>query len=135
MKNITIEPLRINETDLNTKRMFDLMAVSSTDGPQPLYIQTVYRILRDMRLRQQETGGSFNYALFKKHIKDAYLTPPQMGPLQQRLDTLESFMPQSQTGTQPTKGKKAKQTSGNDWTPKVRPFEMVVELIYLCSQY
>lgn len=135
MKNVTVEPLRINESDLNTKRMFDLMAVSSNDGPQPLYIQTIYRILRDMRMKQQESGGRFSYALFKKHIDSARLTPFQMGPLQQRLDTLESFMPESQTAAPQKQGKKVKAVCGNDWTPKVRVMDIGAKFIYHYLQY
>jgi hypothetical protein len=70
-----------------------------------------------MRMKQQETGGAFNYVHFKQLVDAAGLSPFQTGPLQQRLDTLESFMPKEQTSAdQP---KKKKQQFGNDWTPKV----------------
>lgn len=76
--------------------MLDLMAVNR-DDPMPLYLHSVTRILRELRIVQQETSGAFNYADFKRRIMDVGLTPMQLGPLQQRLDTLESFMPSSQT--------------------------------------
>ncbi len=122
--NVQIEPLRINQSDLNTKRMLDLMAVSQDDGPMPLYLHAINRILRDMRMVQQQTNGSFNYAEFKRLVGDTNMTPGQLAPLSQRLDTLESFMPKSQTdlGTkdQPKKKQKDESGSGNDWTIKVR---------------
>ncbi|TVY21376.1 hypothetical protein LARI1_G001467 [Lachnellula arida] len=126
LKNVTVEPLRINQSDLNTKRMLDLMAVNQTNGPVPLYVHTIYRILRVMRLKQQETGGTFNYLLFKKHVDAAGLSPDQLRPLQQRLDTLESFMPQGQTVDLSSKPKgKSGPTTGNDWTPKAGTLTIV----------
>jgi hypothetical protein len=121
--NIKIEPLRISQGDLNTKRMLDLMAVSHDDGPMPLYMHAVYRILREMRIEQQETGVSFSYANFKSRVAETAMTPAQLSPLTQRLETLESFMPETQIrGTEGTKlrGKaKAASQHGNNWTSKV----------------
>lgn len=97
--SITVEPLLIEQSDLNTKRMLDLMAVSSDDGRLPLYLHSVYRILREMRMDQQEFGEIFNYGEFKSKILGCGLTPQQLAPLEQRLDTLESFMPKSQTSS------------------------------------
>lgn len=70
----------------------ELMAVKNGETV-PLYIHTVYRILREMRVLQQVLGSPFNYHDFKSQIMDSGLAPTQLGPLQQRLDTLESFMP------------------------------------------
>ncbi|KUJ12771.1 uncharacterized protein LY89DRAFT_592320, partial [Mollisia scopiformis] len=115
--NVQIEPLRINQSDLNTKRMLDLMAVSSDDGPMPLYLHAINRILREMRMVQQQTNGSFNYAEFKRLVADCNMTPGQLAPLTQRLDTLESFMPRSQTQVDnKEQARKKKNESGNDWT-------------------
>ena len=33
--DVEVEPLRINQSDLTTKRMMDLMAVSPDNGPMP----------------------------------------------------------------------------------------------------
>ncbi|PYI08410.1 hypothetical protein BO78DRAFT_441894 [Aspergillus sclerotiicarbonarius CBS 121057] len=101
--NITVEPLHIDQKDLNTKRMMDLMAVSQTDGDMPLYMHTVKRILRQMRIRQQEAHTGFSYTDFKARILSARLTPAQVEPLKQRLDTLESFMAQAQVTARPSK--------------------------------
>lgn len=116
---VEVQPLRIRQEDLNTKRMLDLMAVSHNDGPMPLYIHTVYRILRDMRLAQQETGLGFNYAEFKRQLDYTPMTPAQLGPLNQRLDTLESFMPSDETKILGKEKKDTLDKSGTDWASKV----------------
>jgi len=102
------------------------MAVSQDDGPMPLYLHTVYRILREMRIEQQEAGTAFDYQDFKLRLMDTAMTPTQLGPLKQRLDMLESFMPPAQTAVKQTyskgKGRSKKKTAdrdGNDWTSVV----------------
>lgn len=93
------------------------MAVGQDDGPMPLYMHTVKRILREMRIVQQETGAGFDYQGFKRRLMSSNLTPSQLEPLNQRLETLESFMPKSQTGKGgATNGKKPR---GSIWEPKV----------------
>ncbi len=49
LPNVEIEELRFNESDLNTKRMLDLMAVNSSHG-MPLYMSVINRILRELRI-------------------------------------------------------------------------------------
>lgn len=103
--NINVEPLRIHEQDLNTKRMVDLMSVK-VGGTTPLYMHVVNRILRELRIKQQQTPGSqFNCRAFRQMLDQEDLTDHQRVPLDQRLDNLESFMARNQ---QP----------GNDWTPR-----------------
>jgi len=101
---VSVQPLQLDEHDLNTKRMLDLMAAS--DGSLPLYLHVVQRILRELRVEQQQqalTLGKesawprFNYAEFKRRIDGLQLQPQQSISLQQRLDTLESFMVKEQT--------------------------------------
>ncbi|KHN99359.1 uncharacterized protein MAM_03057 [Metarhizium album ARSEF 1941] len=93
LPNVEVQELRISQRDLNTKRMLDLMAVSSIqEGTMPLYLHIVTRILRDLRIEQQKNGGFFNYRAFRRAIAAEGLTPGQSAPLKQRLDTLESFM-------------------------------------------
>lgn len=104
--------------------MLDLMAVGQGEGSVPLYMHTVQRILRNMRLEQQETGLPFDYHLFKNRVMDADLLVSQLEPLKQRLDTLESFMPREQVpalGAFRKKGLKAGRW-GSDWNPEVRNF-------------
>lgn len=99
--------------------MLDLMAVGQDNGPLPLYMHTVQRILRVMRVEQQSRGTGFDYAGFKTRILDSGLTPGQLEPLKQRLDTLESFMPLQQAF--PYIGAKVEAKRwGSDWTPLVR---------------
>lgn len=120
--NIEVEPLQIDQSSLNTKRMLDLMAVGQEKGPIPLYVHTVLRILREMRLLQQEDGSRFDYHMFKKKILAADLLPSQLDPLMQRLETLESFMPRQQVRLQgnPKKWKGKAQMNGSSWKPEVR---------------
>jgi hypothetical protein len=122
-KNIDVQPLEIDQEDLNTKRMLDLMAVESSGGTVPLYMHTLQRILREMRITQQQTGSKFDYLGFKRQILQCGLTPAQLDPLKQRLDTLESFMPRSQTTSSslgPVSEKKIAKSKGTKWTPTVR---------------
>ncbi|KAI1266184.1 hypothetical protein F5Y18DRAFT_23311 [Xylariaceae sp. FL1019] len=120
--NATVEPLKLDESNLNTRRMLELMAFDKT---QPLYMQVLQRILRDMRLEQQVTRGGFRYSEFKRRLISEDLLPTQKQVLQQRLDTLESFMVESQTsnseGKKPgeKKKKKKKLVRGTNWNPKV----------------
>lgn len=98
--------------------MLELMAVGQDDGPMPLYMHTVKRILRDMRMVQQESGSRFDYQTFKRRLLTSSLIPSQLDPLRQRLETLESFMPPSQSANTGKNGKMAHQR-GSDWTSKV----------------
>ncbi|RKF59169.1 putative p-loop containing nucleoside triphosphate hydrolase [Golovinomyces cichoracearum] len=127
--NVKIEPLLISETDLNTKRMLNLMAVNTEDGPMPLYLHLISRILRELRLEQQQKKTSFSYSLFKQKVSSVQITPAQMSPLNQRLDTLESFMPKSQTKAQFYSSSFSRSSNlssvsnkseekGNDWSSK-----------------
>ncbi|KAK7419259.1 hypothetical protein QQX98_003411 [Neonectria punicea] len=121
LPNVTVEELRINQSDLNTQRMLDLMAVSSIQGSgMPLYLHVVSRILREQRILQQRVGTAFDYAAFKRALETESLTEGQLAPLKQRLDTLESFMVEKQTmtmvGKSPAK-KKNLSSDGNSWKP------------------
>ncbi|RAQ99312.1 p-loop containing nucleoside triphosphate hydrolase [Stemphylium lycopersici] len=110
--NVSVEPLQIDSHALNTKRVLDLMAVKPEEGSVPLYVHTVNRILREMRMSQQATGTRFDYQAFKEEILAADLSPAQLAPLSQRLAMLESFMPQ--TGDR-AKGKHGKSPTGTSW--------------------
>ncbi|KAK4239478.1 hypothetical protein C8A03DRAFT_32430 [Achaetomium macrosporum] len=125
--NIKVEELRLNESDLNTKRMLDLMAVT-TGGNLPLYLHVAQRILRDLRVIQQKTDTGFSYASFKQSLALENLTEMQLAPLKQRLETLESFMVESQakaydmfnlSQTPRSKAKSAAaKSSGTSWVPR-----------------
>lgn len=96
------------------------MELMAFDRAQPLYASVIQRILRDMRLTQQEKPGNFNYREFITKLEDEPLSPDQKRGLRQRLDTLQSFMVADQI--KPFgRGKSAGSIlrSGTDWTPKV----------------
>lgn len=99
----------------------------------PLYLHVLNRILRDMRIEQQQKGSHFSYEVFKEKLLTANLTSMQLAPLQQRLDTLESFMPK-RPSEQAAAGKKKKSSAQaaaeqkknssaqeTGWTAKVGP--------------
>ncbi|KAI1328109.1 hypothetical protein F5Y16DRAFT_409972 [Xylariaceae sp. FL0255] len=117
LENVAIEKLQLDEAQLDTKRMFELMAF---EGSQPLYAQVIQRILREMRLEQQVTGGGFSYKKFLQRIAESNLKPDQRAFLQQRLDTLESFMVTEQISNRKYSSKK----SGTKWAPT--PGELII---------
>ncbi|KAI1271573.1 hypothetical protein F5Y07DRAFT_413424 [Xylaria sp. FL0933] len=127
LKNVTVEALRLDQADLNTKRMMELMAFDST---QPLYAQVIQRILRDMRLEQQDKEGTFNYSEFVRKVDNEKLSPDQKRGLQQRLDTLESFMVPAQVSLRRPAGHDGKRL-GTDWTPKAGEL-LIVDLSCPC---
>ena len=96
--------------------MLDLMAVSTDDGSVPLYVHTLSRILRRLRLEEQNSDRPFEYSRFIQLVENEGLSPGQKAPLQQRLDTLESFM--ARRRVKPSRSRVDK-SDGNDWSPKV----------------
>jgi hypothetical protein len=91
----------------------DLMAVDQEGSKLPLYLHAISRILRDMRLISQQNNAGFNYREFKRQVDLCDMTPAQLLPLNQRLETLESFMPRSQTSGKPAA--QSKSGGGNDF--------------------
>jgi hypothetical protein len=108
--------------------MLDLMAVGQDDGPMPLYMHTVKRILREMRIIQQEKETGFDYQEFKRRLMSSNLTPAQLEPLSQRLETLESFMPKCQT--RKTKTSDEKTPPPSTWEPQVVVPGFVVQELF-----
>ncbi|KAJ5471837.1 hypothetical protein N7539_008780 [Penicillium diatomitis] len=125
--NIEVQPLQIDQSHLNTKRMLDLMSVARDSGAGPLYLQTVQRILREMRLLQQSTGLPFDYQEFKTRVLGSGLLTGQLEPLKQRLDILESFMPphQASAGSKIKKTKAKSRDGGSNWAPKASQLTIV----------
>ncbi|KAG5931837.1 hypothetical protein E4U53_001576 [Claviceps sorghi] len=100
LKNVHVQELRLSQRNLNTRRMLDLMAVSSIQGGgMPLYFHVLTRILKDMRIKQQQTGGRFDYCAFKQALTGEKFSKDQNGPLMQRLETLESFLAPEHVGS------------------------------------
>ncbi|KAF7552085.1 hypothetical protein G7046_g7520 [Stylonectria norvegica] len=135
LPRVKVDELRINQADLNTERMLDLMAVSSIQGGgMPLYLHVVTRILRDLRILQQQTGSIFDYGAFKRALKNENLSDGQLAPLEQRLETLESFMVKKEAMSYDMfKANKAKNrtkipqsaSKGTSWTPVAQQLTIV----------
>ncbi len=103
-----VEPLLLQQRYLNVERLMTLMAVDSTEGQVPLYIQVIYKILREMA-REPNPKPGIDYHDFKRRILATDLTPAQLGPLNLRLDLLESFIAAPNLRSKQS-------TKGNDWT-------------------
>ena len=103
-----VEPLLLQQRYLNVERLMTLMAISSTEGQIPLYIQVVLQILREMA-REPNLKPGIDYRDFKRRILAKDLTPAQLGPLSLRLDLLESFIAAPMANSK-------RNASGNDWT-------------------
>ncbi|KAI9809358.1 MAG: hypothetical protein M1826_003936 [Phylliscum demangeonii] len=86
-----VQPLLLDEKDLSIDRMMRLMAVSTDDGPTPLYIVSICKVLRQMAKEARGAPG-LNYALFKQKLREEGFSDKQNDPLKLRLDILESFM-------------------------------------------
>lgn len=84
------------------------MAISRTEGQIPLYIQVMFQILREMA-REPNLKPGIDYRDFKRRILANDLIPAQLGPLNLRLDLLESFIAAPMANSKRNAG-------GNDWT-------------------
>ena len=103
-----VEPLLLQQRYLNGERLMTLMAISSTEGQIPLYIQVVLQILREMA-REPNLKPGIDYRDSKRRILAEDLTPAQLGPLSLRLDLVESFIAAPMANSK-------RNVSGNDWT-------------------
>ncbi|KAJ8124305.1 hypothetical protein O1611_g9336 [Lasiodiplodia mahajangana] len=126
LNGVTVEALRLDQADLNTKRMLELMAFDRT---QPLYAQVIQRILRDMRLDQQIKGGGFKYYDFVRKLEQEQLSPDQKRGLRQRLDTLQSFLIPEQVN--PFSHAKKSVPRGTNWAPRAGEL-IIVDLSCPC---
>jgi hypothetical protein len=89
----TVMPLYLEEQQLNISNIKTLMAVSGGSDSKPLYLGVLFQILRDLKQEAQERPG-VDYREFKRRIDEAKFAPGQTGPLQLRLQLLESFLDQ-----------------------------------------
>ncbi|KAL2008970.1 hypothetical protein VTN00DRAFT_7164 [Thermoascus crustaceus] len=92
-----VVPLYFREDDLNISMMKTLMAVGDET---PLYMEVVTKILREMAQAAQGSAG-FNFARFKQLLHDQRFIKGQMGPLNLRLQLLESFLQKGKQNTVP----------------------------------
>ena len=100
-KNLAVTPLLLHPNDLSIERMLKLMAFADSESSMPLYMEVARRILRKMATTS--SGSGFDYPNFKRLIERENLTRDQIGPLNLRLDLLESFLDMSQTSDRVTK--------------------------------
>jgi hypothetical protein len=91
-RDLVVKKLKLRDRDLNIERMLCLMSVDKSDGHPPLYMEYVRKILRELATIGSHHNAGFDYQLFKKMLGNADLTPMQRGPLNMRLDLLESFL-------------------------------------------
>ncbi len=103
LPRVQVRPLFFRVQDLNVSRMMTLMAVSQ-DGKQPLYLQVVRKILRDI-------GEPFDYDVFRRELNAQKFTTDQKAPLELRLDLLESFLVEKIIRHVPGSGAKRAATS------------------------
>ncbi|KAF2105965.1 hypothetical protein BDV96DRAFT_508514 [Lophiotrema nucula] len=92
---ITVEKLQLRSEHLNIDRMKTLMAVGK-ENDMPLYMQVIFKILRDMAVANGGTGR-FSYRDFKTKLQAKQFLDKQTGPLTMRIDLLESFLHNSVT--------------------------------------
>lgn len=86
--NLKVQPLMFRSCDLSIVRMNKLMAVATKEGPPPLYMEVVQRILRDIAIK----SDVFDYLQFNALLEGERLTNDQTSPMNLRLGLLESFM-------------------------------------------
>ncbi|KAJ5727247.1 hypothetical protein N7493_005067 [Penicillium malachiteum] len=93
---LTVEPMYLPKKDLNIGMMKTLMGMNDKMS-QPLYMDVVMKILRDMAIANQGRT-TFDYQLFRKLIDQQEWTKGQEVPLQMRLNVLDSFLEKKTTG-------------------------------------
>ena len=85
---VSVHAFRLRPRDLNVSSLLTLMSVDQSQSA-PLYIGQITKILREMA---STSPNGFDYSQFKRRLQTSHLTRAQQGPLQQRLDLLESFL-------------------------------------------
>ena len=103
-----VTPFLLRDQHLDVERIMNLMAVKGKEDGIPLYIeviqfkalslseeltltQVILRVLRQMAMENQGASG-LNYRAFKSRLEQEGFTGKQTGPLNLRLELLESFM-------------------------------------------
>ncbi|KAF2837504.1 hypothetical protein M501DRAFT_171180 [Patellaria atrata CBS 101060] len=88
---LRVEELKFHASHLNVERIKMLMALNDTDGEVPLYMEVFTRILRELAIAFPGRTG-VNYIEFKKRVQQEGFARSQTGPMNLRMDLLESFM-------------------------------------------
>ncbi|KAJ5129595.1 uncharacterized protein N7515_005634 [Penicillium bovifimosum] len=118
---LKVQPLYLPQKDLNISMMKTLMAVNNKAG-QPLYIEVIMKILRDMAIQNQGQAG-FNYAAFKNMLDKEQFVRGQLMPLTLRLEVLESFF---EPGSVPGATSKKSKEHDTDSTWKFSPGTLTI---------
>ncbi|KAK2810313.1 hypothetical protein FQN50_003044 [Emmonsiellopsis sp. PD_5] len=107
-----VSRMYFREDQMTIGMMKDLMAVSG-NGTTPLYMEVVTKVLREMAEENQGRRG-INFQLFRSRLREARFTKDQNGPLEMRLQLLESFL--QKPGTTVVRGKnRYAMPEGNVW--------------------
>ncbi|KAK2739634.1 hypothetical protein FQN55_009370 [Onygenales sp. PD_40] len=91
-----VSRMYFREDQLTLGMMKDLMAVSG-NGTTPLYMEVVTKVLREMAEQSQGRRG-IDFQEFRSRLREARFTKDQNGPLEMRLQLLESFLQKPSTG-------------------------------------
>ncbi|KAK8112289.1 uncharacterized protein PG998_008746 [Apiospora kogelbergensis] len=83
-----VMPLYLTESQLNISRILKLMAFDPTSGNVPLYMEVVVNITRQMAME----GPSFTYTEFRRRLDEVQWVRGQEGPLNMRLQLLDTFL-------------------------------------------
>ncbi|OAX85615.1 hypothetical protein ACJ72_00029, partial [Emergomyces africanus] len=86
----TVSRMYFREDQLTLGMMKDLMAFNG-DGTPPLYMEVVTKVLRSMAEESLSRRG-INFKAFRNRLNAEDWNKGQSGPLQMRLDLLESFL-------------------------------------------
>ncbi|OJD17578.1 hypothetical protein AJ78_02329 [Emergomyces pasteurianus Ep9510] len=89
----TVSRMYFREDQLTLGMMKDLMAVNG-EGTPPLYMEVVTKVLREMAVESLSRRG-IDFKEFKNRLNAQDWNKGQSGPLQMRLDLLESFLEKS----------------------------------------
>lgn len=89
MPRTEVRPLIFSWNDLSASQLKILMGVQP--GDSQLYVSTLLNILRRFQVEDKMP----EFASFKEQILNSMTNPGQGGPLQQRLDLLETFIAES----------------------------------------
>ncbi|OMP86947.1 hypothetical protein BK809_0007033 [Diplodia seriata] len=90
-ERLQVRKLRLQPKHLNVERMLALMAFNESTGKVPLYMEVINKILRSMAIAGKHRQA-FDYRHFIRLLNEEKLSPDQKGPMNLRLQLLESFM-------------------------------------------
>ncbi|KAI0873351.1 hypothetical protein GGS24DRAFT_501942 [Hypoxylon argillaceum] len=116
LPNVKVEELRLGDTSLNNMRMLALLGASAMGESRHI----VQSVLRDLDIERQHHGGNphFNYKRFRHKLEAENMSTELRAPLQQRLDTLETFLATQHVGGYNPFITGTRETTENSWIPE-----------------